>query len=51
LSHNVTKSVTDYDSYYYCEEHNTSYPTKKSLAEEHDMDKTVVKIRIKRDES
>jgi len=48
--HNVTKFVRNYSSDYFCEEHNASYPTKKSLAEQHDLDNTIIKIYIKRKE-
>lgn len=50
MSHSITKFIRKYDSYYTCYTCNTSYPTKKSLAEDHDMKKTIVTIQIKRGE-
>lgn len=49
-SHNVTKFVRNFSSDYLCHNCNTSYPTKKSLVEDHDLDKTLIVICIKRKE-
>lgn len=48
-SHTITKLVRKNSSYYYCEEHNTSYPTKQSLESDHpNLDETLIVIFDKR---
>ena len=47
--HNITHFIRNYSSDYYCEEHNTSYPTKKSLKEDHpNLHEHLVTIQVKR---
>ena len=47
--HHITKFIRNYNSDYYCEEHNTSYPTKKSLKEDHpELHDHIITIYVKR---
>jgi len=48
-SHNITKFIRKTSTDYFCEEHNASYPTKKSLREDHpDIDDIMITIFDKR---
>lgn len=47
--HNITKFIRNYSSDYFCEECNASYPTKKSLKEDHaDLSEHLIVIQVKR---
>jgi len=51
MTHNITKFIRNFGSDYFCEECNTSYPSKKALAEDHDIEKVLITIQVKRGKS